>query len=282
MTPAFVLTFSALVGACIGSFLNVVIWRLPRGESVVRGRSHCPRCGHAIRWHDNVPVLAWLWLRGRCRDCKAPISLRYPLVEALTAALFVLVAARRDPVAEPGAAAALAAVLSALVAVSFVDLDRREIPDAVTKPGIAAGLLVSFLLAGLRPTGFLPEIPNRHLAALLEAGLGALAGAGVLLAVRWLGLLAFHKEAMGLGDVKLLAMIGGYVGWQGVLLALVFASFSGALIGIIVKIVTAEAYIPFGPFLVLGATPVVLARPEIMHFVTVTYPQWVQAHLIVR
>lgn len=231
MTSGLATVLAGLVGACVGSFLNVVIWRLPRGESVAQGRSHCPRCGHGIRWFDNVPVLSWILLRARCRDCKAPISIRYPLVEALTAGLFLLVATRFDLLTQTAVASVTALVLAALVAVSFVDIDRREIPDAITKPGIVIGLLVSLVLAGLRPSGFLPEMENRHLAAFLRGALGALTGAGILLLVRWSGHLLFKKEAMGLGDVKLLAMVGAFTGPIDVLLALLLASVGGSVIG---------------------------------------------------
>ena len=212
MSATFAVVVSGLLGACIGSFLNVVIWRVPRGKSVADGRSHCPKCGHLIRWHDNVPVLSWLLLRARCRDCRAPISARYPAVEALTAALFVLVAWRHPFPAGSSVGVAHAILLSALVVVSFVDVDRREIPDAITKPGIVVGLLASLLVPALHGDAF-PDLANRHLAALLASLRGVAAGAGVLLAVRWIGRLAMGKEAMGLGDVKLLAMVGAFVGY---------------------------------------------------------------------
>lgn len=231
MNPTIATVFAVLMGACIGSFLNVVIWRLPRGESLAKGRSHCPKCGHLIRWHDNVPVLAWLWLRGRCRDCRAPISPRYPFVEALTAFLFLLVALRHDVVAETGVAVVKMLLLSALVAVSFIDIDRREIPDAITKPGIAVGLLCALVVGGLAPVPFLPELANRRVAALLVAVLGALTGAGVLLAVRIVGQWVMKKEAMGLGDVKLLAMVGAFTRPLDVLLTLLVASVFGSLFG---------------------------------------------------
>ena len=255
MNPTIATVFAVLTGACIGSFLNVVIWRLPRGEGLAKGRSHCPKCGHLIRWHDNVPVLAWLWLRGRCRDCRAPISPRYPLVEALTAFLFLLVALRHDVVAETGVAAVKMLLLSALVAVSFIDADRREIPDAITKPGIAVGLLCSLVVGGLAPVPFLPELANRHLAAFLLAGLGALTGAGVLLAVRWIGQAVMKKEAMGLGDVKLLAMVGAFTRPLDVLLTLLVASVFGSLFGGIYVLSKARRLATIVGSLAVGGAP---------------------------
>ena len=230
MIATFAVVVAGLLGACIGSFLNVVIWRVPRGKSVADGRSHCPKCGHLIRWHDNLPVLSWLLLRARCRDCRAPISARYPFVEALTAALFVLVALRHPFPAGTAVAAAHAILLSALVVVSFVDVDRREIPDAISKPGIVVGLLASLLVPALHADAF-PALANRHLASLLASAVGVAAGAGVLLAVRWLGRLAMGKEAMGLGDVKLLAMVGAFVGAGDVMMVLLVASVGGSVFG---------------------------------------------------
>jgi leader peptidase (prepilin peptidase)/N-methyltransferase len=231
MSATFAVVVSGLLGACIGSFLNVVIWRVPRGQSVADGRSHCPKCGHLIRWFDNLPVLSWLALRARCRDCRAPISARYPFVEALTAALFVLLALRHPFPEATAVGAARALLLSALVVVSFVDVDRREIPDAITKPGIVVGLLLSLLLPALHAADVFPTLSNRHLAALVASACGVVAGAGVLLVVRWLGRLALGKEAMGLGDVKLLAMVGAFVGAGDVLLVLLVASVGGSVVG---------------------------------------------------
>jgi len=231
MSATFAVVVAGLLGACIGSFLNVVIWRVPRGQSVADGRSHCPKCGHLIRWFDNLPVLSWLALRARCRDCRTSISARYPFVEALTAALFVLVALRHPFPEGTAVAAVKAALLSALVVVSFVDVDRREIPDVITKPGILVGLACSLLVPALHGAEVFPALANRHLAALLASACGVAAGAGVLLAVRWLGHLALGKEAMGLGDVKLLAMVGAYVGYADVLMVLLVASVGGSVIG---------------------------------------------------
>lgn len=230
MNATFAVVVAGFLGACIGSFLNVVIWRVPRGKSVADGRSHCPKCGHLIRWFDNLPVLSWLLLRAKCRDCRAPISARYPFVEALTAALFVAVALRHPFPDGTPVAVAHAILLSALVVVSFVDVDRREIPDAISKPGIVVGLLASLLVPALHAGAF-PDLANRHLASLLASARGVAAGAGVLLAVRWIGRLAMGKEAMGLGDVKLLAMVGAFVGWGDVMMVLLVASVGGSVFG---------------------------------------------------
>jgi leader peptidase (prepilin peptidase)/N-methyltransferase len=231
----------ALVGACIGSFLNVVVWRLPRGESLVKPRSRCPSCGTQIRAIDNVPVLSWLWLRAKCRKCKAHISARYPFVEALTGALFLLVAVRDDVPRNLDIAAVHALVIAALVAVSFIDWDHRLIPDAITKPGIVAGLLLSLLVPALHPTPVFAGL-KPGLAALLDSAVGAAAGAGILLAIRWVGSAILKREAMGLGDVKLLAMIGAFTSWVGVLYSLLVASVAGAVLGGVYVAVRSRAW----------------------------------------
>jgi len=225
--------YAGVVGACVGSFLNVVIWRLPRGENLAKPRSRCPGCGQPIRWFDNVPVLSWLLLRARCRRCRTSISVRYPLVEALTAALFVLAAARTGLPDDAALFAVNAVFTSAMVAIAFIDLDTRLIPDVISKPGIAVGLFASLLVPRMHDAGFLPEMTNRAVASLLEGAAGAATGAGVLLLVRWIGSLAFKKEAMGLGDVKLLAMIGAFTSPIGVLYVLLLASLSGAIVGVV-------------------------------------------------
>jgi leader peptidase (prepilin peptidase)/N-methyltransferase len=229
---AFRLVFAALLGGVVGSFLNVVVWRLPRGESLVTPRSHCPRCGKGIAWFDNIPVLSWILLRAHCRNCRLPIPVRYPLVEALTAGAFVLATLRFVPAdgLVSGTGLFASAVLAALVAVSFIDLDHRIIPDRITLPGILACVLLAPLLPALHPPGW-PPGANPGLAALIHALLGAGAGYLAIRAIRLLGRLAFRKEAMGLGDAKLLALIGGAVGPIYALYALFLACFGGAILG---------------------------------------------------
>jgi leader peptidase (prepilin peptidase)/N-methyltransferase len=261
------LVFAA--GACIGSFLNVCIHRLPADESVVRPGSRCPGCGTAIAWHDNVPLLSWVWLRARCRTCRAPISARYPLVEAATGALAVVALARFGPTALGLVAFAFTA---ALLLVTFIDLDHRFIPDEVSLPGILVGLGASFLPDGIGP---------------LAAAAGAALGGGVLWAVAWGYERATGVEGMGLGDVKLLAMIGAFLGWTAIPAVLVIASVTGALVGAAVMVrrgfgrsgrrvarrlgaralvpflqrAARRTAIPFGPFLALGAVVALYGPP---------------------
>lgn len=230
-----------LLGLLLGSFLNVVVWRLPRGESVAWPGSRCPACGHAVRPRDNLPLLGWLLLRGRCRDCAAPISPRYPLVEAaggLAAAAALLAAP------SPAAAAAALLLLLALIAVFLIDLDHRLILDVITLPGVALGLLLCPLLGTARTD------------ALLGAAGGWLVLEGVRLGYRrWRGI-----EGLGGGDVKLAAMLGAWLGWQGVLLTFLLGSFAGAALGLAMAArgrADRLTALPYGVFLAPAAAAVV-------------------------
>ena len=267
--------FAFLFGACIGSFLNVCIYRIPLDQSVVRPGSHCMSCGHAIPWWQNIPVVSYFLLRGKCHYCKAPFSVRYAMVELLTAALFVLpflalppdkfvsfggsvttfLRVQQEPLlgmarlATPAMIPVLWVFLSGLVIATFVDFDHFIIPDSVSLGGIVAGLAFSCLV---------PEMHGQSIwwRGLEFSAIGAAAGSGVLLAVAWLGRLAFRKDAMGLGDVKFLGAIGAFLGWKAVCFTLVAASFVGALVGITLIALgkgKLGSRIPFGPYLALGA-----------------------------
>ena len=243
------LALIALLGACIGSFLNVVAWRLPRQESVVRPRSHCPHCGTQLRWQDNVPVLSWLLLRGRCAHCGVPISLRYPAVELLVAGLFVATALA-TPSALGGAtwplqplAGWLLVVL--LVPLLLIDLDHLWLPEPLCRWGVVLGLVIT-AAAGFSQG----DDPGRSLLFwhLLAASAGLLAfEATSAAAQRLLG-----KPALGLGDAKLAALLGAWLGLTGLGLTVLLAVFSGALVGVIGlasgRLQRGQPF-PFGPFL---------------------------------
>ncbi|HXG56135.1 MAG TPA: prepilin peptidase [Vicinamibacterales bacterium] len=231
------ITLVGLLGLAIGSFLNVVIHRLPREESLVSPGSRCPDCGYALRWFDNVPVLSYALLGGRCRGCRAAISIRYPLVELITAAVFLwhYVVFGWTPLL-----AVRLLLAASLVTLFAIDLEHHLLPDAVTLPGIVAGLLASVFL----PPG------------LVAALLGALLGGGIL----WLIGEAYFRysgeEGMGGGDVKMLAMVGAFLGWKLVLLTLVLSSVAGSLLGlglILARRGGMKQALPFGTFLALGA-----------------------------
>lgn len=288
---------AAAIGACVGSFLNVVIHRLPQQDPAQRslgGRSRCPHCGVQIRWQDNLPVLGWLKLLGRARCCGARIPFRYPLVEALTALLFVVVAhwppfgpvLGATAVGEPGHAVllwrpTLALLLhfyfvATLVACTFIDLDHRLLPDALTKPGIAVGVAGSLVVPGFAGSLGDPGGGSLVIASVLASLVGALVGAGSVYAIREVGGRVFRREAMGFGDVKFLGMIGAFLGWKGALLALLLGCVSGALIGFLQLVASAGARqkIPFGPYLALGALGAMLAEQPILVFLFETWPEW--------
>jgi len=237
----FYVVVAGVVGAVIGSFLNVVIWRLPRGENLSQPGSHCPKCDRPIRWFDNLPVVSWLLLRARCRHCHAPIAFRYPFVELLTAALFVL-AALRYP--EPLDAAAIALLLAGLVAITFIDIDHRIIPDAITKPGMAVALILA-VVTTVHPGDWVEGL-KPGLSKLLHAGAGILLGIAIVWGVRLLGALLFRKEAMGQGDAKLLGLIGGFTGPIGTLYTLVVACLGGSIVHGLVVLFTKGRPKPMG------------------------------------
>ncbi|MEN8149856.1 MAG: prepilin peptidase [Planctomycetota bacterium] len=271
-----ILVCAGLFGAMFGSFLNVVILRLPEKKSLVWPGSACPKCGAKIRAVDNVPILSWLILGGKCRDCRAPISIQYPIVEALTAALTVATAWRflLQPAAPDWAHFAVAEVLIlALVPVTFIDLSLTIIPDRITKPGMVVAPVLSLVAPGLHRTEWLTgEGLSEPMAALLLSLLGMLAGAGAIWGMGVLGKALFRKDAMGFGDVNLMGMAGGFVGPVGVLLAILIGCVAGSVAGILTFLVTRSRYIPFGPFLSVGTVVVLFFHDEVWHFITVTYP----------
>ena len=205
----------ALMGLCIGSFENVLIARLPRGESIVRPRSHCPRCGHALAWTENIPLLSWILLRGKCKACRAPISPRYPLVEVLTAALFLGALARFDWT--PSLVGALMLV-TLLVPLTFIDLEHWLLPFSLTLPGIALGIATAALL-GWEHTR--------------DCIIGGAAGFLTFWALEWLGEKVFKKEALGGGDKYLLAMIGAFMTFRALLGIVFLTSLQASVVGLL-------------------------------------------------
>lgn len=243
LVPAIV---AGLFGLLIGSFLNVCIVRLPADQSVVRPGSRCPRCGTPIAWRDNVPVVSWLLLRGKCRSCGARIGLLYPAVELAVGLLFFGAAWRFGL----GLEAVRAAVFGTLLlGIALADARTYLIPDEFTLGGLAGGLI----LAGLKGFSVL---------------IGALIGAGVGFLVLWLvgvaGTWLLKEEAMGGGDIKMMAMVGAFLGWQGVLLTIFLGALTGTLIFLPLKLLRRTKLVPFGVFLSLGAAATFLVGPAIL------------------
>jgi len=239
--------FIFIFGALIGSFLNVCIYRMPRSQSIIWPSSRCPSCNNPINYYDNIPIISYyLFLRGRCRSCKEKISGRYPLVEALNAFFYLLVFWRFGS----GWSSAVYCILcSSLIVITFIDLDFQIIPDRITLPGIPLGLVAgSFLL----PDPFLRATALGYRASLL----GAVSGFSLFYLVAFLSIKILKKEGMGGGDIKLMAMLGAFLGWKTVILTTFLGSLSGSIIGIGLMAFRGRekgSLIPFGPFLALGA-----------------------------
>lgn len=237
------LFFGFVLGTIVGSFLNVCIHRIPQGKSIVSPPSHCPRCKTPIRFYDNIPLVSFIILKGRCRKCEAPISLRYPLVEFLMG-LFSLILLLRFGIST--LYLIYLAFFASLTLVSFIDLPLRIIPDVISLPGIVIGLVISFLH---------PQMSVK------DSLIGVLLGGGSLYVVASVYHLITKREGMGGGDVKLLAMIGAFIGWKGVLFTILCSSFIGTVVGVTLMLVSSadsKYAVPFGPFLSLGAVIYVL------------------------
>jgi leader peptidase (prepilin peptidase)/N-methyltransferase len=225
---------AVVVGLCFGSFLNVCILRLPRDQSLLRPRSTCPQCKQPIAWRDNIPVFSWLWLRGKCRWCHKPISLQYPVIEALVGVLFGAAVLGYGLTLQALSAAVFGTIL---LGIAITDARHYLIPDEYTWSGLIVGLLVAL---GDGVPGF------------LEALLGAAVGFGLLWGVAQAGAWVFKEEAMGGGDIKMMAMVGSFVGWRGVLLTV----FAGAALGSLIFVplsLKKKRLVPFGVFLAVGA-----------------------------
>jgi len=230
-------------GLIIGSFLNVCIYRIPRNESLVFPGSHCVLCKKSIKWYDNIPLLSYVLLRGKCRFCKASISPRYFFVELISAVCFLILFANFQFSYMFWIYSLLA---FSLIVVTFIDLEFQIIPDRISLVGIFIGIILSVVF---------PSLMNALTwkKALLNSIIGALAGGGLIYLTGVLGQLAFKKESMGGGDVKLMAMIGAFLGWKLVILIFFLAPFFGAPIGIYVKLVKKEDIIPYGPYISLAS-----------------------------
>jgi len=244
------LTVVAIVfGAIVGSFLNVCIIRLPKEESIITPGSHCPHCNHPIMFYDNIPLISYLLLGGKCRYCKRSISAQYPLVEGITAISSLLLFLKY------GFSLSYLfyfSFVAALIVITVIDLYHQIIPDVISIPGIGVGLLGALII---------PHI------TFFKSLLGILLGGGSLFVVATLYQWLFKREGMGGGDVKLLAMIGAFLGWDAVILTILLSSLIGSITGIIIMVFKGKGFkyaIPFGPFLSLGAVTALFYRNEII------------------
>lgn len=251
MTPIFTNCYVLLIGMCIGSFLNVCIYRLPEGNSIVRPPSSCPVCNTPIKWYDNIPVVSYILLRGRCRKCGTRISFRYPMVELLTG-LFAWITWMEFGFTV--SSLIYFVFITALLVITFIDIDHRIIPDIISLPGIPMGFAASFVLPSMD---------------WVSALLGILAGGGSLMLVAY-GYQFFRgKDGMGGGDIKLLAMIGAFLGWKGVLFTIIASSFTGTVVGVMMMVRAGKGMkmaLPFGPFLSIGAILYIFLGPQIIHW----------------
>jgi len=227
-----------ILGLIVGSFSNVCIYRIPRNESIIYPASHCPKCRSKIKPVDNIPLLSYILLKGRCRNCKSKISIQYPIVELLTGLTYLIIYL----IYGLSIQSLIYIILSsALIIIAFIDLNEQIVPDVISLPGIVIGFIISF---------FVPYI------SFINSALGVVVGGGIILIIGLGGSVIFKKEAMGGGDIKLAAMIGAFLGWRYIIISLFLGFFLGALAGIFLilsKIKSREDVVPFGPFIVLGS-----------------------------
>ena len=242
---------SFIFGAVVGSFLNVCIFRMPKAESVVSPPSHCPRCDYRIRWYDNIPLFSYLLLRGKCRGCSTHISLQYPLVELINGLLTLVLFLKFGPTVS---FLAMFLFCSALVVITFIDLEHQIIPDEISLSGIIIGFLFSFFLPGQ---------------TWINSLLGILLGGGFLLLVAYGYQWLTGKEGMGGGDIKLLAMMGAFLGWKSVLFIVFASSLIGSVVGVTMMLVQkkdSKLAIPFGPYLAFGAVLYIFYGTQLIHW----------------
>jgi leader peptidase (prepilin peptidase)/N-methyltransferase len=238
-----------ILGAMVGSFLNVCIYRLPKEESIIWPGSHCPHCMKPIKFYDNIPLVSYLLLKGKCRYCREPISIQYPIIEGVTALSSLFLIIRFGPSL---GYLVYFAFIAALIVIAVIDLYHQIIPDVISLPGIGVGLLTSIII---------PQI------TFFDSLIGILIGGGSLFLVATLYQWLFKREGMGGGDIKLLAMIGAFLGWKAVILTILSSSLIGSITGITIMVLKGKDFkyaIPFGPFLSLGAVIALFCQNEII------------------
>lgn len=243
----FYAAIAGVFGASIGSFLHVCVWRIPREESIVFPASRCPKCKNPLAWYDNLPLISWVILGGKCRQCECPISIRYPVYEFLTALLFMGIV---EKFGVSSATFFYLFIVCDLVVASGIDWDHYYIPDFLSLP------MIFIVLAAAAAAQWGGYFPSALVQRLDQALLGVLVGGGTIWMIRIVGTWAFRQEAMGFGDVKLMAFLGGFLGWGEALLCIFLAAFIGSLVGLSLKLtgrIEKFGHIPFGPYLALGS-----------------------------
>lgn len=248
----YIYIITALLGLAVGSFLNVVIYRVPRGKFLQTRRSVCPKCNRELKWYQNIPLLSFMILKGRCAFCHEKISWRYPLVEFVNAVFYVYFYWQLGLSVNLFVFAFLSSVL---LVIFFIDLDYQIIPDVVTLPGMIIGLVVALLPGGI---GIIPAV------------VGFLVGGGALYLIALLGDWLFKKESMGGGDIKMAAMLGAFLGWQKVLLVFISSAFIGLIVSLVIMLFSVklrrQRVVPFGPFLALAAMLAILYGDWIINY----------------
>ena len=245
----FLFIFLISVGAAVGSFLNVLIFRIPEGQSIVLPSSHCPKCGHAVRVYDNIPIISYLILRGKCRDCHEKISMQYPIVEAITALMSLLLFLKFGLSLKFLSSFIFAC---ALIVITFIDLRHQIIPDVISLPGIPVFFFLAVIFMNL---------------TVWESLLGILIGGGCLFAIAFLYEIITKREGMGGGDIKLLAMLGAFLGWKSLFFVLFASSLLGAVVGVSAMIMKGQDMkyaVPFGPFLSIAAIAYLFVGADVM------------------
>ncbi len=253
---AFLYVFLMFMGAAVGSFLNVLILRIPEGQSIVLPSSHCPKCGHSIRAYDNIPIISYLILRGRCRDCHEKISMQYPIVETITALMSLLLFLKFGLSFKYLSSFIFTC---ALIVITFIDLRHQIIPDVISLPGIPVFFFLAVFFMNL---------------TVWEAVLGILIGGGCLFAIAFLYEIITKREGMGGGDIKLLAMLGAFLGWKSLFFILFVSSLLGAVVGVSAMIIKGQDMkyaVPFGPFLSIAAVVYLFVGADVMKFLFFYY-----------
>ncbi len=265
--------FSFILGSVVGSFLNVCIYRLPREQSIVSPPSHCSSCGGIIRSYHNVPILSYVFLRGKCANCNASISLTYPFVEILSGLLLLVIVWKFGISLNT---IFYAVFIFSLIVITFIDIEHKIIPNIITLPGVTIGLAYNLLITIYQTMGmpessinafryvFKPEylLSLANEIPILDSMLGVILGGGVLLSIAYVYKAIRKRDGMGMGDVKLLSMIGAFVGWKGVMFTVFLSSILGALVGISILILRKgdlSYALPFGPFMSVAAIAYIFA-----------------------